>query len=124
LLGVGFLAIPTLTGSAAYALAETFGWDQGLDAKLGKARAFYAVILASTAFAVILDFSDFNPIKALYWSAVVNGVLAPFVLLGIFLVIKDKVIMKDQPSSKLGLFVVGISMLLMFGAAIGMFIFS
>ncbi len=124
LIGVGFLAIPTLTGSAAYALAETFGWDHGLDAKLGKARAFYAVILVSTAFAVAFDYSDINPIKALYWSAVVNGLLAPFLLLGIFLVIKDKVIMKGQPTSKWGQVVVGGCTLLMFGAAIGMFAFG
>ena len=123
LLGVGFLAIPTLTGSAAYALAETFGWDQGLDAKIGKARAFYAVILVSTIFAIAFDYSDINPIKALYWSAVVNGLLAPFLLLGIFLVIRDKKIMKDQPASKFGQFVVGVSILLMFGAAFGMFVF-
>lgn len=124
LLGVGFLAIPTLTGSAAYALAETFGWDQGLDVKLGKARAFYTVILVSTIFAIAFDYSDINPIKALYWSAVVNGLLAPFLLLGILLVIRDKIIMKNQPTSKLGQFVVGATTLLMFGAAIGMFAFG
>jgi NRAMP (natural resistance-associated macrophage protein)-like metal ion transporter len=124
LLGVGFLAIPTLTGSAAYALAETFGWDSGLDAKLGKARAFYAVIIVSTLFAIIFDFSDVNPIKALYWSAVVNGLLAPFLLLGIFFVIKDKLIMKGQPASKLGQIAVGLCTLLMFGAAVGMFVFA
>ncbi len=123
LLGVGFLAIPTLTGSAAYALAETFGWDQGLDAKLGKARAFYSVILVSTIFAIAFDFSNINPIKALYWSAVANGILAPFLLLGIFFVIRDKVIMKNQCSSKLGQFAVATCTLLMFGAAIGMFLF-
>jgi NRAMP (natural resistance-associated macrophage protein)-like metal ion transporter len=124
LLGVGFLAIPTLTGSAAYALAETFGWDHGLDSKLGKARAFYAVILVSTIFATALDYSDVNSIKALYWSAVVNGLLAPFLLLGIFLVIRDTKIMKGQPTSKLGVFIVGLCTLLMFAAAISMFIFG
>jgi NRAMP (natural resistance-associated macrophage protein)-like metal ion transporter len=122
LLGVGFLAIPTLTGSAAYALAETFGWDQGLDAKLGKARAFYAVILASTIFGIAFDFSDINPIRALLWSAVMNGLLAPFLLLGIFLIIRDKVIMKGQPTSKLGQVTVGLCTLLMFAAAVGMFV--
>lgn len=122
LLGVGFLAIPTLTGSAAYAMAEVFGWDQGLDAKLGKARAFYAVILVSTVVAIVFDFSDVNPIKALYWSAVVNGLLAPFVLVGIFLVMKDKSIMKGQPAPKLSQVILGLTMLVMFGAAIGMFL--
>lgn len=123
LLGVGFLAIPTLTGSAAYALAETFGWDQGLDAPLKKARAFYAVILFSMIFAVAFDFSGVNPIVALYWSAVVNGLLAPFILLGVFFVIRDEKIMRGQPSSGLSQTVLGLCTLLMFGAAIGMFVF-
>ena len=122
LLGVGFLAIPTLTGSAAYALAEVFGWDQGLDAPLMKARAFYAVIIASTVIAIIFDFSDLNPIKALFWSAVVNGALAPFLLVGILLVIRDKEIMKGQPTSILGQVSVGLVTCLMFAAAIGMFV--
>ena len=124
LLGVGFLAIPTLTGSAAYALAETFGWDQGLDAKLGKARAFYAVIIISTLFGIIFDFSDINPIKGLYWTAVVNGLLAPFLLAGIFFVIRDKVIMKGQQATVMGTWAVGISTLLMFGAAAGLLFFG
>jgi len=124
IVGVGFLAIPTLTGSAAYALAETFGWDQGLDAPLGKARAFYTVVIVSTLFAVAMDFSDLNPIKALYWSAVVNGILAPFLLLGIFLVIRDQKIMKGQPTSWLGQSVIALTTLFMFGAAIGMFAFA
>lgn len=123
LLGVGFLAIPTLTGSAAYALAETFGWDEGLDAPLKQAKAFYTVILISTLFAIIFDYSDINPIKALYWSAIVNGLIAPFILLGIFFVIRDRVIMKGQPSSTLGQFAVGGTTLMMFLAAIGMFVF-
>lgn len=122
LLGVGFLAIPILTGSAAYALSETFGWDQGLDAKLGKARAFYSVILTSTLIAVVFDFSDINPIKALYWSAVVNGLLAPFLLLAIFFVIRDKRIMRNQPASFIGQLGVGISLLLMFVAAFGLLV--
>lgn len=124
LLGVGFLAIPTLTGSAAYALAETFGWDQGLDEKVNKAKAFYTVIAVSTFFAIIFDFFDFNPIKTLFYSAVVNGLLAPFLLVGIFVVIRDKTLMKGQPSSKLGQAVVGATTLLMFAAAIGMFAFA
>ena len=124
LLGVGFLAIPTLTGSAAYALAETFGWDQGLDAPILKAQAFYAVVIISTVFAIGLDFSNINPIKGLYWSAVVNGLLAPFLLLGIFLVIRDKKIMKNQPTSALGQLAVALCLVLMFAAAIGMFVFA
>ena len=78
IVGVGFLAIPTLAGSAAYAFAETLGWRQGLNKKLRQARWFYALILVSTAAGVALDFIGINPVKALYWTAVINGLLAPF----------------------------------------------
>jgi NRAMP (natural resistance-associated macrophage protein)-like metal ion transporter len=123
LVGVGLLAIPTLSGSAAYAFAETFGWKQGLDQKLTGARYFYAVMTLSTAAGVVLDFADVNPVKALYWSAVLNGLLAPFLLLGILAVASDRKIMKGQPSSRLALAAVLATTLLMFLAAIGMFVF-
>lgn len=120
LIGVGLLAIPTLSGSAAYALAETFGWRQGLDEKIDKARAFYAVVLLSGAIGIALDFAHINPVKALYWSAVINGTLAPFLLIGILMVATDKKIMKGQPSSRLGRTSVALTALLMFGAIAGM----
>jgi len=122
IIGVGLLAIPTLSGSAAYALAETFGWEQGLDEKLERARAFYAVVLLSTAVGIGLDFSKVNPVKALYWTAIINGLLAPFLLVGILLVASDRVIMQNQPSSLLGRLTVGITTLAMFGAGVAMFV--
>ncbi len=123
LIGVGFLAIPTLAGSAAYAFAETFHWRQGLDQKLKHARAFYAVVILSTLMGIALDFAKINPIKALFWTAVINGVLAPFLLVGILFVASDPVIMNKQPSSRFSLIVVGLTALCMFGAAIGLFVF-
>jgi len=120
LIGVGLLAIPTLSGSAAYALAETFGWRQGLDEKIDKARAFYAVVLLSGAVGIALDFARINPVSALYWSGVINGTLAPFLLIGILLVASDQKIMKGQRSSILGRVTVALTMLLMFGAVAGM----
>ncbi len=122
ILGVGFLAIPTLTGSAAYALTDTFSWNQGLNEKWRKARAFYAVIIISTLVAVALDFSSINPVKALYWSAVINGLLAPFLLVGILIIAVDKKIMFGNTSSTLSRITVGLTILMMFGAAIAMFI--
>ena len=123
IIGVGFLAIPTLAGSAAYAFAETFGWRQGLDEKFSRVRPFYAVLIASVVFGVILDLLNVSAMKALYWSAVVNGLLAPFLLLGILLVARDRKLMQEQPSSKLSLIVVSATTLLMFCAGIGMFVF-
>jgi Mn2+/Fe2+ NRAMP family transporter len=123
LIGVGFLAVPTLAGSAASAFAETCHWQQGLDRKLKRARAFYAVVILSTLVGIALDFAGVNPVKALFWTAVINGVLAPFLLVGIWLVAADAVIMKKQPSSKFSLAVVGLTTLCMFGAAIALFVF-
>lgn len=122
IIGVGFLAIPTLAGSAAYAFAETLGWRQGLNKKLKQARWFYALILISTGVGVALDFVGVNPVKALYWTAVVNGLLAPFLLVGILVVASDKKLMQDQPSSHLGLAIVAIAAVAMFAAGVAMFI--
>ena len=123
IIGVGFLAIPVLAGSAAYALAETFDWRQGIDETFEGAREFFAVIIFSTATGVLLDFLKINPMKALYWTAVVNGLLAPFLLVAILMVSSDKKIMIQQPSSPRSRFTVALVTLLMFGAAIGLFIF-
>jgi NRAMP (natural resistance-associated macrophage protein)-like metal ion transporter len=122
IVGVGFLAIPTLAGSTAYAFAETFRWRQGLDKKLGQARAFYALILFSTGVGVGLDFVGTNPVKALYWTAVINGLLAPFLLVAILIVASDKKLMQGQPSSRLGWIVVAITTVAMFVAGVAMFV--
>jgi NRAMP (natural resistance-associated macrophage protein)-like metal ion transporter len=122
LIGVGLLAIPTLSGSAAYALAETFGWREGLSEKAGRARAFYAVVLLSMAMGMALNFGNVNPVRALYWSAIVNGVLAPFLLTGILLLASDRKLMQDQPSSLVGRMTVALTTLVMFVAAGGMLV--
>jgi NRAMP (natural resistance-associated macrophage protein)-like metal ion transporter len=121
--GTGFLSIPTLAGSAAYAFADTCGWRQGLDENFPRARSFYTVFLTSIAIGVALDLLKVSPIKALYWSAIINGLLAPFLLLGILVIACDRSIMQQQPSSMLGRIVVGLATALMFGAAVGMFVF-
>jgi Mn2+/Fe2+ NRAMP family transporter len=121
LIGTGALAIPTLAGSAAYAFAETFGWRQGMDEKFGRARAFYGVFALSMIIGVGLPFLHLNPVKALYWSAIANGFLAPPVLVGVLLVACDTKLMANQPSGTLGRVVVGLTTLLMVGAAVGMF---
>jgi Mn2+/Fe2+ NRAMP family transporter len=120
LIGVGLLAIPTLSGAAAYAFAETFGWKQGLDKKLRAARYFYGVVILSTAAGIALDFFDVNPVKALFWSAIVNGMLAPFLLVGVLVIACDRKCMHGQPSSMLGRAMVALTALLMFAAAAGM----
>jgi NRAMP (natural resistance-associated macrophage protein)-like metal ion transporter len=122
IVGVGLLAIPTLAGSTAYAFAETLRWQQGLNQRFNKARWFYAVILVSTLAGVALDFIGINPVKALYWTAVINGLVAPFLLVAILIVAADHKLMQGQPSSRLAKIVVAITTALMFLAGIGMFV--
>jgi NRAMP (natural resistance-associated macrophage protein)-like metal ion transporter len=76
IIGIGMLAVPVLAGSSAYALGETFGWTTGLDRKPGDASAFYATITVSTLLGVLINFVGLDPMKALFWAAVVNGVVA------------------------------------------------
>jgi NRAMP (natural resistance-associated macrophage protein)-like metal ion transporter len=76
IIGTGMLAVPVLAGSAAYAIAETFDWKTGLDRKLFEAKEFYAIVTLATAGGVLLDFAPIDPIKALFWSAVINGFIA------------------------------------------------
>jgi NRAMP (natural resistance-associated macrophage protein)-like metal ion transporter len=76
IIGTGLLAVPILAGSAAYAVAETFRWPIGLGLPLLEARGFYAILTIATVIGVGLDFLDIDPIKALVWSAIVNGVIA------------------------------------------------
>ena len=76
IIATGLLAVPVLAGSAAYGVSELFGWAEGLDRRLREAKAFYATIAVATLGGVALNFTSIDPVKALYWAAVVNGVLA------------------------------------------------
>jgi Mn2+/Fe2+ NRAMP family transporter len=76
IVGTGLLAIPVLAGSAAYAMAGTFHWKSSLGAEFSAARKFYGIIIVATLAGVGINFMPIDPIKALYWSAVLNGVIA------------------------------------------------
>jgi NRAMP (natural resistance-associated macrophage protein)-like metal ion transporter len=93
IIGTGMLAVPVLAGSAAYAMAETFEWKSGLDLKLLEAREFYAIIALATLGGVAVDFTPIDPIKALFWSAVVNGVIAVPIMVVMMLMADDPRVM-------------------------------
>lgn len=76
IIGVGLIGVPALAGSAAYGLAEAMGWKWGLERRVGEARGFYAVIAISVGLGLAIQYSPINPMKALFWSAVINGVVA------------------------------------------------
>jgi hypothetical protein len=90
------LAVPVLAGSGAYAISEMMKWKEGLDFKFSRARGFYSIIIISILFGLGLNFFDINPIKALYYSAFINGIIAVPLLIAIMVVGDDKRIMKSE----------------------------
>lgn len=122
IIGVGFLAVPIMSASAAYAAAEIFGWRVGINKSFKTARAFYAIIILSTLVGIAIDFANINAIKALFWSAVLNGLLAPFLLAAILLVATDRKLMRDYPAPLVTTVLVAITTCAMIGAALGMFL--
>lgn len=120
LIGAGFLAVPVLTGASAYAVAETFGWECSLADKPSEAKQFYAVIAGSTMVGLVLNFLSINPMAALFWTAVINGLISPPLLVIIMLVSNNKAVMGDKVSG-VGANIVGwAATAIMFAAAIGM----
>lgn len=93
IIGTGLLAVPVLAGSAAYAVGESFRWRVGMSHKPLQAKRFYGVIAAATLSGALLGFTSIDPIKALYWSAVINGVIAVPILIGVMLMATDPEIM-------------------------------
>ncbi|MEK6406327.1 MAG: divalent metal cation transporter [Acidobacteriota bacterium] len=120
IIGAGFLAVPILTGSAAYAVSEAFGWKYGLDEKPAQAKQFYAVICVSTLIGMLIDFIGINPMKALFWTAVINGFLAPPLLVVIMLVANNKKVMGDRVNGAWTNVLGWTTAVLMFAAAIAL----
>ena len=96
MIGAGLLAVPILSGSAAYAIAEAFGWKYGLDTHWSRAKPFYAVIVLATLVGVAMNFIGINPIDALFYSAVLNGIVAPPLLVMVMLAARNSQVMGKQ----------------------------
>lgn len=94
-IGTGMLAIPVLAGSASYAISESFGWKHGLYRKLKEANAFYGIIIISTLLGVLMNFAGVDTIKALIFSAVVNGMVAPVILVMVLLLSSNRKLMGE-----------------------------
>ena len=121
IIGLGFLAIPVLAASTAYAIAEVFGWRQGLYRKFSKAKGFYGVIIVSTFIGLLMNFFGINPMKALVFTAVCNGVIAIPLLFIINRINANESILGEYKGSKLSQSVIWITFLIMGLGAIGMF---
>lgn len=101
IVGVGLLAIPVLAGSSAYALSDGFGWKQGLCKKFRQAKAFYLTIMVSTAIGLWINLININPITALIYTAVINGVVAVPMLFVIMKIANNKKILNGKTNGKL-----------------------
>lgn len=125
IVGTGLLAIPVLAGSSSYALSESFRWSGGLGKKLKHAHAFYGVIIISLLLGLSMNFIGLNPIKALIYSAVANGIVAPVVLALIVILSSNKKVMGEWTNKRyvtvLGWFITAIMAIAGVAAIIAMF---
>ena len=101
LIGTGFLAVPILTGSGAYAVAEVMGWKHGLDKRPGRAKSFYGLIAVSTVIGIAINFTSISAVRALYLCAIINGMLAPPMLFLVLLICNNKRIMGKRTNGRL-----------------------
>ena len=122
IIGTGLLAVPVLAGSSAYATCEIGGWAASLEDKPQRAKAFYTVITVGMALGLGVDWSPFSPMKALFWSAVINGVVAVPVLVGLMVVITRPAIMGAFAASRTLLALGWLTTVLMAVAAVAMLV--
>jgi Mn2+/Fe2+ NRAMP family transporter len=119
-LGTGFLAIPVLGGSLSYIVAETFGWEQGLDKKFYEAKGFYLVIIASLLIGLGINFVGISPVKALFYTAILYGLCSPILIAIIMHIANNKKVMKKHTNTKLSNVLGTITLLIMTAAAVAM----
>ena len=122
ILGVGLIGVPVLAGSGAYALCEAMGWNWGLERKATDARGFYAVITVSVLAALIIQYSPVSPMKALFWSAVINGVVAVPLMVVILLLANNRSVMGALTANRWVLGLGWLSAVVMGAAAVCMVI--
>lgn len=118
LVGTGILAVPVLAGSAAYALAEAGAWNAGMSEKIHDARNFYGVIAIAMLIGMAMNFAQFNAVRLLFWTAVINGLLAPPLLIILLFVCNNPKVMGDHRNGwKLNLFGILAAALMTFAGA-------
>ncbi|MDB5148035.1 MAG: iron transporter [Mucilaginibacter sp.] len=121
IIGLGLLAVPVLSGSAAYAVSEAFDWDASLNLKLTHAHGFYGVITIATMIGLIINFVGIDPVRALVYAAVLNGVAAVPLLFLIIKISRNKEIMGENKSGTLSSFLLWFTFIAMGAAAVAMF---
>jgi len=120
MIGAGLLAVPVLSGASAYAVSETFGWREGLDEDWRRAKPFYGVIALATFVGLIIPFTGVKPIDALFFSSILNGIAAPFLLVVIMLAARNTKVMGRQTIGAVLTALGWIVTIAMFAALIGL----
>jgi NRAMP (natural resistance-associated macrophage protein)-like metal ion transporter len=123
IIGTGLLSVPVLAGSTAYAVAESFGWKEGLGKKLSDAKAFYATIVVATLGSVAVTMVGLDPVRALYWSAVVNGVLATPLIIVMVMMARNRAIMGELKAPRWMIAISIFTAVIMGLSTIAMFVF-
>jgi NRAMP (natural resistance-associated macrophage protein)-like metal ion transporter len=121
IIGTGLLAVPVLAGSSGYALSDAFGWKEGLSKKFKQAKGFYLIIAASTVIGLWINFIHIDPIKALVYTAVINGIIAVPILFAVMKIANDKEMLRSKTNGRVSniigwlIFVImGVSVIIMF----------
>jgi Mn2+/Fe2+ NRAMP family transporter len=122
ILGVGLIGVPVLASSAGYALCEAMGWHWGLERKATDARGFYGVIAVSVLAGLLIQYSPISPMKALFWSAVINGVVAVPLMVVIILLVSRRAVMGAYTASRSLIILGWIATAVMGAAAVRMFV--
>jgi Mn2+/Fe2+ NRAMP family transporter len=122
ILGVGLIGVPVLAGSGAYALAEAMNWKSGLENRAGDARGFYGIIAVSVLAGLFIQYLPISPMKALFWSAVINGVVAVPLMVVIILLVSKQSVMGAFTASRPFVALGWIATAVMGAAAVWMFV--
>ncbi len=122
ILGVGLIGVPVLAGSGAYALSEVLNWNTGLERKVSDAQGFYSIIVVSVFLGLAIQYTPISPMKALFWSAVINGVIAVPLMVVVILLVSKKSVMGKFTASRPIVILGWVAVAVMGFAAIGMLI--
>ncbi len=114
IIGTGFLAIPVFAATSSYAVSEIFGWHEGLANKFNQARGFYGIIILGTLVGLLMNLTGINPVKALIYTAIINGIIAVPIIFMVWKIGNNKRIMGHRTNGKASNFFIGITFLAMF----------
>jgi Mn2+/Fe2+ NRAMP family transporter len=122
ILGVGLIGVPVLAASGGYALAEAMGWNAGLERKVADARGFYGIIALSVLAGLIIQYLPIDPMKALFWSAVINGIVAVPLMALVIVLASRKSVMGAYVASRTTVALAWLATAVMGAAAVWMFV--